>query len=202
MSAERGSVGLQKDKIELGKSKEAEQYGKQLTENTIQELSAGQSVPRSMEHIYEIIDKNQDIFGPVYGRVNAANPYDDKSQTIRAKLKTEAQAIGKYLEGGVLRKEDEKKYEEMLPKLSDTPELARNKAALVAQKIKEKFENDYKNLKASKYDVRAFEQNPLKDLKIPSFLPGSQGLQPGAIEDGHRFKGGNPADPNSWEVVR
>lgn len=27
------------------------------------------------------------------------------------------------------------------------------------------------------------------------------GPQPGAIEDGYRFKGGNPADPNSWEQV-
>jgi hypothetical protein len=33
-------------------------------------------------------------------------------------------------------------------------------------------------------------------------MPGQQGgPQPGAIEDGYRFKGGNPADPNSWEPV-
>ena len=31
--------------------------------------------------------------------------------------------------------------------------------------------------------------------------PQQGGPQPGAIEDGHRFKGGNPADPNSWEPV-
>lgn len=27
------------------------------------------------------------------------------------------------------------------------------------------------------------------------------GPQPGAVEDGYRFRGGNPADPNSWEPV-
>lgn len=31
--------------------------------------------------------------------------------------------------------------------------------------------------------------------------PAQSGPQPGAIEDGYRFKGGNPADPSSWEPV-
>lgn len=29
--------------------------------------------------------------------------------------------------------------------------------------------------------------------------PAGNGPQPGMVEDGYRFKGGNPADPNSWE---
>ena len=41
---------------------------------------------------------------------------------------------------------------------------------------------------------------------VPSGSPLSQPApvqapQPGAIEDGYRFRGGNPADPNSWEPV-
>ena len=34
--------------------------------------------------------------------------------------------------------------------------------------------------------------------------PAQQGAMPtvGTIEDGHRFKGGNPADPNAWEPVQ
>lgn len=31
--------------------------------------------------------------------------------------------------------------------------------------------------------------------------PSQGGPQPGAVEDGYRFKGGNPADPNAWEQV-
>jgi hypothetical protein len=32
--------------------------------------------------------------------------------------------------------------------------------------------------------------------------PADTGLQPGAVEDGFRFKGGDPADPNNWEQVQ
>lgn len=38
-------------------------------------------------------------------------------------------------------------------------------------------------------------------LYTPQVFGGQQGPQPGAVEDGYRFKGGNPADPNNWEQV-
>lgn len=36
---------------------------------------------------------------------------------------------------------------------------------------------------------------------IPHMAAPQSGPQPGQVEDGYRFRGGNPADPNSWEPV-
>jgi hypothetical protein len=36
---------------------------------------------------------------------------------------------------------------------------------------------------------------------LPAEPPGAVPPQPGQIEDGYKFKGGNPADPSAWEKV-
>lgn len=49
-------------------------------------------------------------------------------------------------------------------------------------------------------------QSPQQDLIAKPALPQApsidEGPQPGDIEDGYQFKGGDPSDPNSWEQVQ
>ena len=54
-------------------------------------------------------------------------------------IKIAKQIIGKGLEGGVLRKEDEAKYEDILPKIGDAPEVAQAKIDSLIAKIEQKY---------------------------------------------------------------
>lgn len=45
-------------------------------------------------------------------------------------------------------------------------------------------------------------QNPLSNFKMPAGPTPNEGIKPGHTEDGYRFKGGNPSNPDSWEKVQ
>lgn len=45
-------------------------------------------------------------------------------------------------------------------------------------------------------------QTPNEAAGMPRRPEDQRGPQPGAVEDGYRFKGGNPSDPANWEQVR
>jgi len=80
-----------------------------------------------MGEVGTILKTQGDLFGPVKGTIGTANPYAVESQKVDSDLRRAAQIVGKAMEGGVLRKEDEIKYRRMLPNLSDKPEVAEYK---------------------------------------------------------------------------
>ncbi len=68
------------------------------------------------------------------------------------------QVIGKGMEGGVLRKEDEAKYATMLPALGDSDELIKSKLDGLRQAMAQRREQQLENLGAAGYDVSRFSR--------------------------------------------
>jgi len=81
---------------------------------------------------------------------------DAKAQ--QGKINIVKQIIGKGLEGGVLRKEDELKYEKMLPKIGDAPAVADAKIAELYRVLQEKKGTLVDSLEDGGYDVSRYRQ--------------------------------------------
>lgn len=119
-------------------------------------LSSAKTAFDQLQNLKTEVEKNKNLFGPIAGRVSMRGPYDVKRESLRGKIKTVAQAIGKYMEGGVLRKEDEIKYEEMLGGLEALPDTVLNKLGNVDQFLNQKYTNDLTGYQQSGYDIARF----------------------------------------------
>lgn len=144
----RSYVDSNGDIIEIG--------DKQLSAAQANLLSEGNQLSFVLDPLYNILETKKDLFGPVTGRIGQSNPYNTAAQTIDDDLRRAAQTIGKYMEGGVLRKEDEEKYRRMLPQLTDTPDVARNKLEGVTDLLKQKQLDYIDSYARAGYDVSNF----------------------------------------------
>lgn len=79
------------------------------------------------------------VNNPIIGKIRGLNPFDTSAQTLQADTARVKQVIGKALEGGVLRKEDEIKYAKILPTISDTEETAQYKISAITEDLRRKL---------------------------------------------------------------
>lgn len=79
------------------------------------------------------------------------------------------QVIGKSLEGGVLRKEDEDKYKKILPTISDAPDVVNVKLAGLKQAIEQKRDEHLSALEDAGYDTAKFRARA--EQKAPAAAP-------------------------------
>lgn len=110
-------------------------------------------------------------------KLKAMNPWDTGAQSFNQMVASVKQVIGKGLEGGVLRKEDESKYEKIIPKVGDTKEVLQNKYAQLRLLLLNKHKNMIESLDEAGYNTDKFnykfkdESNifPEKEKKIGKY---------------------------------
>jgi len=133
--------------------KRTETTNKTIPAGEVVNATGGATAMKILEDVGTSISQSGDLLGPVAGRLAGVNPYNKDAQTLNAQLKVAAQKIGTYLEGGKLAEGDIKRYQSMLPALSDTPDVAANKIEVLKRLIAQKQESDNASLSGSGYNT-------------------------------------------------
>jgi len=126
--------------------------GKPISSATALNIADSNAAVEMLGNLGNSLTEYSNILGPIKGRFNAMNPYNTDAQYLQSLVNSTKQIVGKYLEGGVLRAEDEVKYEKILPKLSDTPDVAKEKLANVKRLVQSKIKAQQETLSAAGYN--------------------------------------------------
>ncbi len=110
-----------------------------LSDTAIGRATDYQNAISQLQGLSDTFEKNP-VSNPILGKFRGSNPFDTTAQTQQAQINGVRQIVGKALEGGVLRKEDEAKYAKILPTLSDSPQVAKNKIAQVLQLLQSNYD--------------------------------------------------------------
>ena len=136
-----GLNGKQLDEIEKIYDRFApeSQQKLELTDAAITKVTDTRSAIRDVGRLRSAIETSE-LTGPLTG-LRAKNPYDTDSRELQAEIDRVRQKVGKALEGGVLRKEDEEKYKKILPTMTDTKEIALKKIEKLEKTLAQDLED-------------------------------------------------------------
>ncbi len=126
---------------------------KQLSDTAVKEITQTESALSSLEDLRMVIQNNLQFVGPIAGLAKF-NPWSD-ARKAQADIDRVRQTVGKALEGGVLRKEDEEKYKKILATLGDTPETALYKI----DSLKSTLERDLQNYKETQLSAGRYVES-------------------------------------------
>jgi len=133
--------------------------GTQLPSSQVVMLSDAKFLPGVLDNLEKVINDNEKLFGlgnaPFLGI--SKSTFSEKKSKIEDDLRRAAQLVGKFMEGGVLRAEDEIKYRKMLPQLQDlNSQVALDKLEGVREMLGLKYNNYIIDFGNNGYAVSAF----------------------------------------------
>jgi hypothetical protein len=155
-SRERDAENQKIARERLARMGAGRQGGKILPSGVIGTYTDAQTAVGMASSLKDLVEQNRAIIGPQKGRVGLLNPYSGDQRKLMADFDLMRQKIGKMIEGGVLRKEDEAKYARILPVITDTPDVAKSKAIKMEAMLKEDLSRYMANYGKAGYDVSGF----------------------------------------------
>lgn len=185
----RSLLDIQRDRINANKDKGVN--GKILPATAVRAIAEGKTMDGVLDRLKEHIEKSKEEMGPVQGRLNKINPYNRAAQSLESQIRASRQLIGKFIEGGVLRKEDESKYESMLPTLKDTPETAIDKIENMRFELKQAYNSFLETNRQAGYNVDNISNTDVSDELSPE--DDSEALD---------WAQSNPDDPRAIEILK
>lgn len=181
LGKERNAIAWDQNNIDRMKAA-AQKSGYRLPATQAASLAEGKNLPKILSNLQKTFDDNKGVGGPIMGNL-VYNPYATKTQKIQAEIDATKQFVGKFLEGGVLRKEDEEKYKKILPTINDTEAVRTKKISAVKDLISQKYNEYLNSFDDAGYDVSQYEPLTFDDV---SGLSNNQneGPQSGATQIG------------------
>lgn len=163
----------------MNKLKKESKQNQKLSAKDVMNVNEGNQIPQMLDGLEKTLNvkENRNNMGPIEGTLRSYWPWDDRTKVLEADIRSKAQAFGRFMEGGVLRKEDEEKYTKMFPNVSDTPEQASAKLDIVRKLLVEKQNSNINALRNSGYDVSALDKG-FKVPEAPAILKGDKKEKP------------------------
>jgi hypothetical protein len=141
-----------------GKAKGARDAGVTLSEASAERLGDFNSSQAQIRTLSEQFSNPDAPQGPI-AQLRKLNPYDWEAQAKQQLVAATKQLVGKALEGGVLRAEDEVKYNKILPTIGDTYQAAVKKTKNLQTMLDNAYSAKLTSLKNAGYDVSRFSKS-------------------------------------------